>query len=246
MTSASQVSSARELSVEALTFDVFGTVVDWRGSIIREGRLLSREKGIEVDWAELADRWRAGYGPAMNRVRTGEIPWATIDELHRMILDDLVGEFGLEELSADELDELNRVWHRLYPWPDAVPGLNRLRSRFILSTLSNGNISLLTRMAKNSGLPWDVVLSAELSGHYKPDAEVYRTAADLLDLLPERIMMVAAHKGDLRAAAEVGFRTAWVPRPLEYGPDREMDTTPDPEFDLTAEGFVDLAQSLGT
>lgn len=246
VTSAFQVTSAREPTVEALTFDVFGTVVDWRGSIIREGQLLSAEKGLDVDWPAFADRWRAGYGPAMNQVRTGEISRATIDELHRMILDDLVEEFGLEELSDEELDELNRVWHRLSPWPDAIPGLNRLRSRFILSTLSNGNVSLLARMAKNAGLSWDVILSAELSGRYKPDAEVYRTAADLLDLLPERIMMVAAHKGDLRAAAEVGFRTAWVPRPLEFGPEREMDTTPDPEFDLTAEGFIDLARRLGT
>ena len=230
--------------IEALAFDVFGTVVDWRGSIIREGRLLAVEKGLDVDWAVFADRWRAGYGPAMNRVRTGEIPWATIDELHRMILDDLVEEFGLEGLPEEELDDLNRVWHRLTPWPDAVSGLNRLRSRYILSTLSNGNVSLLTRMAKNAGLPWDVVLSAELSGHYKPDPAVYRRAAALLDLPPERIMMVAAHKGDLRAAAEVGLRTAWVPRPLEYGPDRETDTTPDPEFDHTAEDFLDLARKL--
>lgn len=235
----------RRESLEALAFDVFGTVVDWRGSVIREGRVLSAETGIDVDWPTFADRWRAGYGPAMDRVRTGEIPWATIDELHRMILDDLLEDFGLGGLSEDEVVELNRAWHRLTPWPDVVPGLNRLRSRFILSTLSNGNVSLLTRMAKNAGLPWDVVLSAELSGRYKPDAEVYRTAADLLDLAPERIMMVAAHKGDLRAAAEVGFRTAWVPRPLEFGPDRELDTAPDPEFDLTAEGFVDLARRLG-
>jgi len=230
--------------LEALTFDVFGTVVDWRGSIIREGRLLSAEAGIEMDWAAFADRWKAGYRPAMDRVRTGEIPWATIDELHRMILDGLVEEFALDFLSESQLDELNRVWHRLTPWPDAVPGLNRLRAGFILSTLSNGNVSLLTRMAKHAGLPWDVILSAELSGHYKPDPEVYRTAADLLDLPPDRIMMVAAHKGDLRAAAEVGFRTAWIPRPLEYGPDRELDTTPDPEFDHTAEGFVALAEEL--
>ena len=231
--------------IEALTFDVFGTVVDWRGSIIREGRILSAEKGLDADWAAFADRWRAGYRPAMNRVRRGEIPWATIDELHRMILDDLVEEFGLEALSEEELDDLNRVWHRLTPWPDAVAGLNRLRSRYILSTLSNGNVSLLTRMAKNAGLPWDLVLSAELSGHYKPDPEVYRTAADLLDLPPERIMMVAAHKGDLRAAAEVGLRTAWVPRPLENGPDRKKNTAPDPEFDHTAEDFLDLARRLG-
>ena len=230
--------------VVALTFDVFGTVVDWRTSIIREGRLLSQEKGLEVDWESFADRWRAGYGPAMNQVRTGEVPWMKIDQLHRRILDDLVLEFDLSGLSEAELDDLNRAWHRLMPWPDSVLGLGRLRSKFVLATLSNGNVSLLTNMAKNAGLPWDCVLSAELSGHYKPDREVYEKAADLLDLPPHRIMMVAAHKGDLRAAQAVGFKAAWVPRPLEYGPSRSIDTTPDPEFDFTAVDFLDLAEQL--
>ncbi len=200
--------------VVALTFDVFGTVVDWRTSIIREGRLLSQKKGFEVDWDSFADRWRAGYGPAMNQVRTGEVPWMKIDQLHRRILDELVLEFDLSGLSEAEVAELNRVWHRLIPWPDSVLGLGRLRSKFVLATLSNGNVSLLTNMAKNAGLPWDCVLSAELSGHYKPDHEVYEKAADLLDLPPHRIMMVAAHKDDLRAAQAVGFKAAWVPRPL--------------------------------
>ena len=230
--------------VVALTFDVFGTVVDWRTSIIREGRLLSQAKGLEVDWERFADRWRAGYGPAMNQVRTGELPWMKIDQLHRRILDDLVIEFKLSDLSEGEIDDLNRVWHRLIPWPDTVLGLGRLKSKFVLATLSNGNVSLLTNMAKNAGLPWDCVLSAELSGHYKPDAEVYEKAADLLDLPPHRIMMVAAHKGDLRAAQAVGFKAAWVPRPLEYGPGRTIDTTPDPEFDISATDFLDLAEQL--
>lgn len=230
--------------VVALTFDVFGTVVDWRTSIIREGRMLSQAKGFEVDWERFADRWRAGYGPAMNQVRTGELPWMKIDQLHRRILDDLVIEFKLSDLSEGEIDDLNRVWHRLIPWPDTVLGLGRLKSKFVLATLSNGNVSLLTNMAKNAGLPWDCVLSAELSGHYKPDAEVYEKAADLLDLPPHRIMMVAAHKGDLRAAQAVGFKAAWVPRPLEYGPGRTIDTTPDPEFDISATDFLDLAEQL--
>jgi 2-haloacid dehalogenase len=241
------VPSGRDQSmseVVALTFDVFGTVVDWRTSIIREGRLLSQEKGLDVDWERFADRWRAGYGPAMNQVRTGALPWMKIDQLHRIILDDLLVEFELTHLSEDERADLNRVWHRLIPWPDTVLGLGRLKSKFVLSTLSNGNVSLLTNMAKNAGLPWDCVLSAELSGHYKPDAEVYEKAADLLDLPPNRIMMVAAHKGDLRAAQRVGFKAAWVPRPLEYGPGRNMDTTPDPEFDYTATDFLDLAAQL--
>ena len=204
--------------------------------------MLSQAKGLEVDWERFADRWRAGYGPAMNQVRTGELPWMKIDQLHRRILDDLVIEFKLSDLSEGEIDDLNRVWHRLIPWPDTVLGLGRLKSKFVLATLSNGNVSLLTNMAKNAGLPWDCVLSAELSGHYKPDAEVYEKAADLLDLPPHRIMMVAAHKGDLRAAQAVGFTAAWVPRPLEYGPGRTIDTTPDPEFDISATDFLDLAE----
>ncbi len=231
--------------VDALTFDVFGTVVDWRTSIIREGQLLTATRGIEADWEAFARGWRAGYGPAMARVRSGELPWTKIDDLHRMILDDLLVEFEITVLSEDEIDHLNRVWHRLIPWPDAVPGLNRLKTRYILSTLSNGNVSLLTNMAKHAGLPWDVVLSAELSGHYKTDREVYEMAADLLSLPPERIMMVAAHRGDLRAAQAIGFKTALVHRPLEYGPGRTMDLSPDPSFDYTAMDFLDLAEQLG-
>ena len=231
--------------VKALTFDVFGTVVDWRSSIIREGQLLAQSKGLDVDWARFADRWRAGYRPAMDRVRKGELPWTKIDALHRLILDELLREFGTSGLSPEEIDEFNRAWHRLTPWPDSVAGLNRLRSRYILVTLSNGNVSLLVNMAKNAGLPWDCVLSAELSGHYKPDREVYETAAQLLDLPPENIMMVAAHKSDLRAAQSVGFRAGFVPRPLERGPDGEVDTRPETAFDVNAVDFLDLAEKLG-
>ena len=241
---ANAVRPRQESDVVALTFDVFGTVVDWRTSIIREGRMLSQAKGFEVDWERFADGWRSGYGPAMNQVRTGELPWMKIDDLHRRILDDLLVGFEISGLSEAEIDHLNRVWHRLIPWPDTVLGLGRLKSKFVLATLSNGNVSLLTNMAKNAGLPWDCVLSAELSGHYKPDAEVYEKAADLLSLAPHQIMMVAAHKGDLRAAQRVGFKAAWVPRPLEYGPSRSIDTTPDPEFDYSATDFIDLAAQL--
>jgi len=232
-------------NIKALTFDVFGTVVDWRSSVIREGQLLSERKGIDVDWEAFADGWRAGYGPAMNRVRTGDLPWMKINALHRLILVDLLNDFGIDNLSSQEVDEFNRSWHRLLPWPDSVPGLNRLKSRFVLATLSNGNVSLLTNMAKNAGLPWDCVLSAELSRHYKPDREVYATAADLLDLPAENIMMVAAHKGDLRAAQSAGFKAGFVPRPLEYGPDVEVDTTPEADFDVNARDFLDLAAQLG-
>ena len=232
-------------SVKALTFDVFGTVVDWRSSIIREGQLLSARKGFEIDWGEFADNWRAGYGPAMNRVRNGELPWTKIDDLHRMILDELVIEHGLDGLSEGELDDFNRAWHRLSPWPDTVAGLNRLKTKYVIATLSNGNVALLTNMAKNAGLPWDAVLSAELAKHYKPDPEAYLTAADLLGLSPEQVMMVAAHPGDLRAAARTGLRTAYVVRPLERGPGRIVSNNTTGEFDYTANDFLDLARQLG-
>ena len=232
-------------SVKALTFDVFGTVVDWRSSIIREGQLLSARKGFEIDWGEFADNWRAGYGPAMNKVRNGELPWTKIDDLHRMILDELVIEHGLVELSEGELDDFNRAWHRLSPWPDTVAGLNRLKTKYVIATLSNGNVALLTNMAKNAGLPWDAVLSAELAKHYKPDPEAYLTAADLLGLSPEQVMMVAAHPGDLRAAARTGLRTAYVVRPLEQGPGRIVSNNTTGEFDYTANDFLDLARQLG-
>ena len=232
-------------SVKALTFDVFGTVVDWHGSIIREGQLLAANKGYDVDWAKFAISWRAGYGPAMNKVRNGEMPWTKIDDLHRMILDDLVEEYNLTGMSEAELVHFNEAWHRLSPWPDTVSGLNKLKSKYVIATLSNGNVSLLTHMAKNGGLPWDAVLSAELSGHYKPDPEAYLKAADLLSLKPEQVMMVAAHPGDLRAAARTGLKTAYVIRPLERGPGRPVNRNPDGEFDYTAEDFNDLARQLG-
>ena len=232
-------------SVKALAFDVFGTVVDWRSSIITEGQLLTKTKGLRVDWAGFADDWRDGYGPAMDRVRKHEIPWTNIDGLHRLILNDLIKKFSVQGLSPEEINHLNRVWHRLMPWSDSVAGLNRLRSRYILATLSNGNISLLVDMAKNAGLPWDCVLSAELSGHYKPDPEVYEMAARLLDLSPDQVMMVAMHPDDLRAARKAGLKTGYVLRPLERGADRPYKPAPDTEFDITATDFLDLANKLG-
>ena len=232
-------------SVQALTFDVFGTVVDWRTSIIREGQILSANKGFNIDWAEFAERWRGGYGPAMNRVRTGDLPWTKIDDLHRMILDELIDEYGMAEMTESERQHFNKAWHRLIPWPDTVAGLYQLKTKYVITTLSNGNVSLLTNMAKNAGLPWDAVLSAELAKHYKPDPEAYLTAAELLSLRPEQVMMVAAHPGDLRAAARAGLRTAYVIRPLERGPGREVDRDETGEFDYVATSFVDLARQLG-
>jgi 2-haloacid dehalogenase len=232
-------------NVKALTFDVFGTVVDWRGSIIRQGMAFGAERGITVDWARFADDWRSSYQPAMERVRRGELPWTNIDTLHRMRLDELLVQYGITNLSEADKDHLNRVWHRLTAWPDSVAGLTRLRTRYILATLSNGNVALLTNMAKYAALPWDCILSAELAKHYKPDPETYQTAADLLGLRPEQVMMVAAHKGDLRAAQSVGLQTAFVPRPMEHGPERTPDTTPDPAFTMHAVDFHDLAAQLG-
>ena len=240
-----QTIEQQEREIVALTFDVFGTVVDWRTSVIREGEMLSQEKGFDIDWGEFADRWRGGYGPSMNRVRTGELPWTKIDVLHRMVLDELIVEYGLTGLSEEETDHFNRVWHRLMPWPDTVRGLHRLRSQYLITTLSNGNVSLLTNMAKNAGMPWDCILSSELAGHYKPDPEVYLMAAELLSLPPNRVMMVAAHKGDLRAAQRVGLKAAFVARPFERGPGRTIDTSPEPDFDYWASDFEDLAEQLG-
>ncbi|MDE0686069.1 MAG: haloacid dehalogenase type II [Candidatus Poribacteria bacterium] len=229
--------------IKALTFDVFGTVVDWYSSIVAEGEEFRDTHGIDIDWAQFALKWRAGYGPAMDKVRRGELPWQNIDALHRRILDDLLDAFEIVGLSEAEKDHLNRVWHRLKPWPDAISGLERLRKRYIVATLSNGNVALLTNMAKFAGLPWDCILSAELTQHYKPDPEVYQTAADLLGLSPNEVMMVAAHPGDLRAAQAVGFQTALVPRPLEYGPDNLREVAAHPS-DLVAGDFNELADLL--
>ena len=234
-------------SINALVFDVFGTVVDWRGSIIREGQLLGKRKGIDVDWVAFADAWRGGYQPAMQRVRSGQIPWVNIDGLHRLILNDLLRQFDIEGLSEEEIDHFNRAWHRLWPWPDSVGGLHRLSSGYIVSTLSNGNVSLLTNMGKYAGLPWDCILSAELFGHYKPDPEVYLGAAKLLGPAPAQVMMVAAHVDDLKAAKKVGLKTALVTRPLEFGPKRKAHTAEDGAgiADFTATDFMDLAAQLG-
>jgi 2-haloacid dehalogenase len=233
------------LSVRALTFDVFGTVVDWRASIIREGELLAAAKGLKVDWPAFADAWRAGYRPAMDRVAKGASGWQNIDLLHRSILDGLLKQFRIEGLGEAEIDHLNRAWHRLMPWPDSVPGLNRLRSRYIVSTLSNGNISLLVDMAKNAGLPWDCVLSGELIGKYKPDPEVYRMAARLLGIDAQETMLVAAHPHDLLGAQRAGLKTAYVPRPLEHGPKPLVPPPAGAVFDIVASDFLDLAAKLG-
>jgi 2-haloacid dehalogenase len=227
--------------VKALIFDVFGTVVDWRGSIVAEGAVLLPD----LDWARFADRWRAGYAPAMDKVRRGELPWMNLDRLHRALLEDLLVEFQVQ-LSESEKDHWNRVWHRLKPWPDTVTGLTLLKQRYTIAPLSNGNVALLTNMAKRAGLPWDLILSAELAKHYKPDREVYLVAVDLLGLKPEEVMMCAAHRNDLVAAREAGLRTAFIHRPDEFGPTRKADEAKQADFDVVADDILDLARQLSS
>jgi 2-haloacid dehalogenase len=233
------------MSPTALAFDVFGTVVDWRSSIIRELEEFGRSHGVQQDWSAFADSWRAGYAPAMDRVRKGDLPWTRIDDLHRMVLEDLLGAAGVTAICVEDVDELNRAWHRLDPWPDTVGGLTRLKEKFIITTLSNGNLSLLTNMAKRAGLPWDCVISAELFHHYKPDPQAYLGCADLLGVQPDELMLVAAHPSDLRAARDAGLMTAYVARPLEFGPNHRPHRVEDGEFDFTATDFLELAEKLG-
>ena len=224
----------------ALVFDVFGTVVDWHGSVARECVRI----GLPVDPPAFAEAWRAGYAPAMDEVRRGTLPWTNIDGLHRRILDRLLAE---RRLTLDEAarTELNRVWHRLDPWPDSAPGLVRLKTIGPVATLSNGHLALLVDLARHGALPFDAILSAELFNHYKPDPEVYLGAARLLDVAPGELMMVAAHPSDLRAAAACGLRTAYVARPAEHGPGGPMAPWRAGEFDVAADSLEDLAERLG-
>lgn len=231
--------------VKALVFDTFGTVVDWRGSIIAEGAAWGKTKGITIDWARFADRWRSGYAPAMDKVRKGEMPWTKLDALHRTLLEDLLKEFGITGLTEEEKDHWNRVWHRLKPCPDSVAGLARLKKKFTIAPLSNGNVSLLADMAKNAGLPWDLILSAELARHYKPDREAYLTACELLSLKPAEVMMTAAHRSDLEAARSFGLRTGFIHRPNEYGPTRQADAAKPGDFDVVSDDMLDLASKMG-
>jgi 2-haloacid dehalogenase len=235
-----------ESSISALTFDVFGTVVDWRTSITREGEAFGKPRKLSVDWAKFADAWRGLYQPAMEEVRSGRRPWAKLDELHRESLVRLLGDFAIGGVSPAEIDHLNYAWHRLDPWPDAVPGLTRLKRRFTLATLSNGNIALMVDMARRAGLPWDAILGAEVARAYKPAPEAYLRSAEALGLRPEQCLMVAAHPADLAAAARCGLRTAFVPRPLEFGPGRPgSQPEPGQPFDVVAGDFVELAEKLG-
>ena len=232
--------------VKALTFDVFGTVVDWHGSVAREVRELAKRKDLRINAVKFTKAWRAGYRPAMDRVRSGELEWTKIDVLHRMILDDLLAKFKVADaFSEEEKVHLNKVWHRLKPWPDSSRGLKRLKKKYIIATLSNGNTGLLVNMAKNGDLPWDCVFSSETFKHFKPDPQMYLGAADALDIEPSELMMVASHKHDLRAAAKHGLKTAFIKRPHELGRNNNPDLASEPEFTINAESFFDLAEQLG-
>jgi len=231
------------MDLEALTFDVFGTVVDWRRSIAREIEAFAVERGLEVDGNAFALAWRARYQPAMERVRSGNMDFVKLDVLHRWNLDEVLAEFAMDDVGEEERVELNRAWHRLDPWPDVVEGLTRLKTRFTLATVSNGNVALMVNMAKRAGLPWDVILGAEVARYYKPQPEAYSLTADFLGLDPGRCLMVAAHENDLAAAAACGFCTAYVHRPTEYDDDDKAMPAGD-AFDLVVDDFVALAVAL--
>ena len=234
-------------NVKALVFDIFGTVVDWRGSVIAEGLAWGKAKNLHIDWVAFADRWRLGYKPAMDKVRKREIPWTRLDDLHRMILEGLLVEFKIEGLTEEEKASWTHVWRRLNPWPDSVEGLARIKKKYLIAPLSNGNIALMAHLARLRGFQWDAILGAELVRHYKPDREVYVSACDYLDLKPEQVMMCAAHMYDLQAARSAGLRTGFIHRPDEYGdgPVGVPDKAKPEDFDVVSSSIVDLAQQMG-
>ncbi len=232
-------------SVKALVFDIFGTVVDWRSSCIDELTAFGRSKGITADWATLTDEWRGLYQPSMEAVRSGKRAWTILDVLHRESLDVLLMRHGIVGLDDADKDHLTKIWHRLKPWPDVVAGLTRLKTKYIIGTLSNGNVGLLTRLAKNVGLPWDVVLGAETAQAYKPLPQAYRRTCELLNLAPANVMLVAAHNSDLAGAAREGMATGFVARPSEYGPLQKVDFRAEGDWTIVASDFGELATRMG-
>lgn len=230
---------------KAVVFDTFGTVVDWRGSLIAELTAFGAERGLSADWTGLVDAWRGAYVPSMDRVRRGELPWTVLDDLHRVSLDTLCERFGLTALGEADRAWMTLGWHRLHPWPDSVPGLTRIRTRAIIGPLSNGNVSLLVDLARFGGLPWDMVFGSDLFGHFKPDPETYLGACRLLRLEPGEVMMAAAHNGDLRAARALGMQTGFIARPTEYGPAQSKDLAAEEDWDIVASDIADLATRLG-
>lgn len=231
--------------VKVIVFDTFGTVVDWRSSISADLSDWGTRHGIDADWIKFADDWRGQYEPQKNRVRNGEIGWTNLDILHRDALDHVLALHDLAGLSDHQKDHINRVWHRLAGWPDAVAGLTRLKEKYVIGPLSNGNVALLVNMAKYAKLPWDMVFSCELFGHYKPHPETYRGIPRMMYLEPHQVMMCAAHNYDLAAAWACGLQTAFIPRPLEHGPDQTTDLAPSEQWDVIASDLVDLAEQMG-
>ena len=234
------------MTVQALTFDTYGTVVDWRDSVLAELLAFGAARGLYVDWTRFLTEWKAGYRPGMDRVNAGEWPWTTVEAIYRRRLEELLPRHGIEGLGEADLVELTRVWWRLAPWPDAVAGLARLRRRYIVTPLSNASFAGMVHLARHAALPWDCVITAENAGCYKPDPRVYRTACRLLGLAPAQVMMVAAHNYDLTAARAEGMRTAFVARPTEYGPRQTTDLEPESDWDVVAKDFHELATVLGT
>ncbi len=232
--------------VRALLFDVFGTCVDWRTGVIREGEKFGHTHGLSgVDWIKLADAWRALYEPQMDKVRTGQRPWTILDNLHRESLEVVLRNFGLTGVPAAAVDELSHVWHRLDPWPDTAAGLTRLKTKYIIAPNSNGNVALILNMAKRAGIPWDAILGAEIARVYKPLAEEYLRNVEILGLIPTDVMMVAAHNHDLVAAHACGLRTGFVARPTEHGPGQTTNLEPEHPYDVVARDFIDLARQMG-
>ena len=246
-TGGSQNVKSELANVKACVFDTFGTVVDWRSSVIAEATSWGKAKHLNIDWVEFTDRWRLGYRPAMDKVRKGEIPWTKLDDLHRMILEDLLKQYNIEGLSDAEKTDWAHVWRRLKPWPDSVKGLTRLKEKYIISPLSNGNVALMTSLGKFGGLPWDVILGSDLVKHYKPDREMYLSAQLYLDLKPDEVMMCAAHAVDLQAARSYGLRTGFIYRPNEFGggPAGLPDKAKTGDFDVVSMSIIDLAQQMG-
>ena len=231
--------------IKALVFDVFGTVVDWRTSISRQAAAFGVKYGVQSDWNQFADDWRVGYGVGMDKVNSGEDEWKIVDQIHRERLDVILPKYGFPQLDEDELADFNKAWHRLGGWADSTEGLTRLKSKYIIASLSNGNVALLTNMAKYANLPWDAVISAELAGKYKPHPRAYTHTAELLGLKYDEVMLVAAHNNDLRGAINAGLKAALVTRPDEFGDAKKPDLEPENDFDYFAKDFHDLADQLG-
>jgi 2-haloacid dehalogenase len=234
------------MELRALTCDTYGTLVDWRGSILDELRAFGKRRGLDRDWEAFLTDWKSCYRTGMDKVNAGEWPWTTIDTIYRRRLDEVLRRNDIVGLGEEEREQLNQVWWRLRPWPDSVAGLTRLRTRYIITPLSNASFAGMVHLARSAALPWDCIITAENARRYKPAPEVYRTAIALLGLRPGEVMMVAAHNYDLAAARSHGMRTAFVPRPTEYGPTQTTDLVPESDWDVVAKDMEDLARAVGT